>query len=137
MREPVAAIERLVAGDSLAGDDATPWLSPVLRRFLYQRETPERRRVRHHRIGAYYRAEATRCAQYTICNRPDDSAAAALLLADAWGSPLRGRRRRTGRHLCPFRSFAITLPAAVVSLAGPAGRRLPHPSVGLMRCGGR
>ncbi|MCB9160258.1 MAG: tetratricopeptide repeat protein [Caldilineaceae bacterium] len=85
VREPVAAIERLVAArDLLAGDDATLWLSPVLRRFLYQRETPERRRVRHHRIGAYYRAEGdTLRAVYHLQQARDDSAAAALLLADA------------------------------------------------------
>ncbi|MEZ4716522.1 MAG: hypothetical protein R2851_10605 [Caldilineaceae bacterium] len=57
VREPVAAIERLVAA-------AICWRATMPRcgcrrcyAALYQRETPERRRVRHHRIGAYYRAE--------------------------------------------------------------------------------
>lgn len=85
VREPVAVIDRLVAARYLlAGDGATLWLSPVLRRFLYARETPERRRVRHHRIGAYYRDQGdTLRAVYHLQQAQDDSAAAALLLDDA------------------------------------------------------
>lgn len=83
--EPVVVINRLVAARYLlAGDGDTLWLSPVLRRFLYQRDEPDRRRLRHARIGEFYRVQGdTLRAVFHLQQARHDSAAATLLLQDA------------------------------------------------------
>lgn len=85
LREPMTVINRLVAARYLlAGDEDTLWLSPVLRRFLYQRDEPDRRRLRHARIGDFYRSQGdTLRAVYHLQQARRDSAAATLLLEDA------------------------------------------------------